>query len=974
MGRGLYRTEPTFRAAIDEILELASPDLGFDARGLVDPQKYDVADDLDPSHTRLAQPLIFAVEVATVRLLAEWGIVPHAQIGHSVGELAAAHLSGVLSLQDAVRVVVERGRLMQSMPPGAMLALALDKTAALAFEDDDCQVAAFNGPREHVISGSLDGIAKLEARLTAGGVRFTRLGTSHAFHHRSMQGAAEALLDTLGTVSLSVSERPFVSCMTGQEITSDEATSPQYWADSILKPVRFSDAARTLLANPGTIYIECGTGGTLGGLLRAHSLGAGDLVLQTSAGNADRRSDRAIALDAAGRSWAAGAPVRLDQLWSQRVGRKVSLPGYPFERERHWIDADPKDAAPNAQGRRAEANAYTRIWTPAPQLRPASALVSGVWLVLAHRGGIGEMLCARLRAGGAQAVALFAEADDVTTSGNEVTFDPAGENQMPGVVASLSLGAGGVTVVNTLTAMPDAGPLTAKRIREGVGTTLRAPLDLLRALAATGRAASALITVTSGLFAVARGEAVDPVVSLALGPARTLPQEVKDFRARIIDVTLSGSDASPTWLADRILAELLSDAQEPVIALRGTARLAESFAPLTLAAATPFSVARPGGTYLITGGFGGLGGVFARVLAAVGNTNIALVGRQGLGSPGAPSGTATNLVRELEAMGAVVAPFAADISDAAATARVVDEIGDRFGRIAGVVHAAGNPGGRILMADAAGPAVDVMAPKTEGALALISAVAAHQPDFVLLCSSFASISGGVGQGEYAAANAFLDALANWARGGGLNTIAVSWPAWRDVGMAHAIDLPPELEPMREASLRSGITPAEGADLFVRLVQAGVPHVVVAPFATEPVRTAPAAAPDQSRQPKPDVDAYRPTADPPARSIAVSPNLADGDDIDAALEARIAGVWTDVLGIATVTKADNFFELGGQSLMALQVVMRLSQMFQVELSLSDVLDMPTVGEFTAVVRRRLDEAIMALPDEEVRRQLNHEVYP
>jgi acyl transferase domain-containing protein/acyl carrier protein len=962
MGMTLYRAEPVFRAAVDEVFALAESFLGFDARCLVDPGTHGNGEQRDVAQTAVAQPLLFAVAIAAARLWRHWGVQPQHMLGHSVGELAAAHLAGVLSLPDAVRVVCERGRLMQSMPPGAMLAVSLSEAEALALEDADLRVAAFNAPRQHTISGSIPAIAALEERLRESGVEFSRLGTSHAFHHGSMREAAAGLLETLRDVRLSPPTLPFVSCVSGLTITAEQATSPDYWAESIVAPVRFSSGVMTLLDAPDTVFIECGAGRALGSLLRAHRAAPDVVVLGTMAARGDSRSDHVCALDALGQAWQIGVGVEWEALWRERPKRRINLPGYPFQRQRHWIDAPAEPAAVRVACREAADKGYTRVWTPAPLSAPAATPPPATWLVLADTGGPAAALCERLRQDGERAVAMLAADDARQLSDHEFRVDPRSAEAIRQLVDQLAIAPGPVHVVNAWTAAVPPGPLTVQRAEAGALLGFWAPLRLLRALAAAGRPATALSTLTSRLFPIARGELAEPAIAPAIGLTRVLPQEVAGLRVRIVDALPPTSAHEAQVLIEQIVAELRSSAAEPIIAYRSGTRLCESFAPLPLPPTAPGKVVLPGATYLITGGFGGIGGVLARVLASVGQVRLVLVGRRGLGSGSAESANgARQRVHELEAMGAAVLPLAADVADPQQMAGVVNEVQSRFGRIAGVVHAAGVPGGRMLMLPEDDAAGSVLAPKLHGTIALLDSVAPHQPDFVLMCSSFAAVAGGLGQGEYSAGNAFVDAAAWYARALGLRATAVDWPAWRDVGMAHAVSLPPELDHLRQASLDSGITPEEGADLFARIIAADLPQVVVAPFAdaaTAPARMPQSATPAsvQTRPEEARRAAYPATASVPAPST---------EDV---LAERIGGMWSNVLGVPEVRPSDNFFELGGQSLMALQIVLRVGEQFAVELNLTEVFERPTLAEFSALVHQRMVESIEALPKERVQELL------
>jgi acyl transferase domain-containing protein len=908
------------------------------------------------TRTALAQPLLFATEVATARLWASWGIRPDDQLGHSIGELAAAHISGVFTLEDAVRVVVERGRLMQGMAPGAMLAVSLTEKEALGFEDDDICVAAFNGPREQTLAGSISGIDRLEGQLRERGVQFTRLDTSHAFHHPSMREAAAGLLQILREIPLSAPSRSFVSCVTGLPITAEEVMRAEYWADSIVQPVRFSRAARTLLDTPAAVYIECGAGRGLGAMVRTQGLGEDDIVLTSMAGRGEGLSDADCALEALGKAWQAGGAVDWQGVWRHRQRRCVHLPGYPFERQRHWIDdiADTQQqviASPASVA--APGNCFVRGWAAADAPTAGAASGSQNWIVLCDESGLGSELCKRLRQDGASVVAVHSSGAAVHQSDIEYAVDPTQPAAMTDLVARLAPNCRPVHVVNAWAAIVRPGPLGPERAAHGAALTFHAPIRLLRALRAANFSVNRFTTVSGGLFAIGAGDRPEPIAAPALGLVRVMPQEIAGLSARLVDMAPPADGPAAQVLLDQLVSELNSAASEPVVAYRGDKRLIETFQPLHLPPPSLERLIRPGGVYMITGGFGGIGGVLARLIAQVEGVRLVLVGRRGLAEKDVET------VRALEGLGATVLPLAADTANLNAMAQVFAEVQMRFGRISGIIHAAGVPGGRMLMLPEVGDAGNVFAPKLQGAVNLMSLVAPHQPDFIMLCSSFASVGGGMGQGEYAAANAFLDAIAAYGQFLGLRTTAISWPAWREVGMAHAIEMPPELDHLREASLRSGISPDEGAELFARIIASGAPHVVVAPY---PDRQPPAAA----TRPSAVVELTT------AVSTPVMPQIAADADDRTLLLARLGAIWSDVLGSASIAAEDNFFEIGGQSLMALSIVIRVGEEFGIELKLSDVLENPQLVQFADLVHQRLCDAIAAMPDEVVCEALAQEV--
>jgi acyl transferase domain-containing protein len=1008
LGLSLYRREPVFREAVDELLALAEPHLGFDARALIDAEAHGNGGEHDLAQTAIAQPLLFAVEVACARLWMYWGVRPAQMLGHSLGELAAAHVAGVLPLRDAMRVVCRRGQLMQSMTPGAMLALsvAADEAESLAQElaPTDACIAAYNSPKQQTLSASLEAMARIEPQLRARGIAGTRLATSHAFHHRSMREAADGLRQVLAEVPLAAPALALMSCVSGAPMSDEQATQADYWARSVVEPVRFAQAAQTLLASHGeAVFIECGPGRALGSLLCAQGTGAARrLVLATLPGAANREAERRGLLGTVGQAWAAGATVNWQAFWQLRSARRIKLPGYAFQRKRFWVDAPSRAAAtgsaPTAASPTAVTmapgaeNTFVRAWWPASATNAARTGVAelGVdFVVITPDLGFGSALAQRLRRDGSRVLVLRIGPADVANAGISAhmpgisTLDADLRDADAAAMLARELDTrlrpdAPLHLVNAWPlALPPGVPSVA-RAEYGAWLAFHAPLRLLRALKSAQRRVVAVDTVTARLFPVLPGEWPEPAAAPALGLARVLPQEVQGVRARVIDIAPPRDSNDTQRLLEQLAAELLQPGPETVLAYRGDQRLTEGFVALPLP--REHRTLRRAGCFLVTGGYGAIGGVLAKALAqASPGARIALVGRRGLGEEASGlSQAARELVSALQNQGAEVLPLAADMSDPQAVHAVVAQVQAQFGRLYGVVHCAGVPGGRMLMVPEGPAAGQVMAPKVRGTVALLEALAPQAPEFVVLCSSFAAVSGGLGQGEYCAANAFLDAIAWSARAMGLRITAVDWPAWRDAGMALATSLPPELEHLRRASLETGISSAEGAELFMRILAADLPQVVIAPSPPRPAGT-PSASTTAQHPPASAAQAHQqhvgvqlaPAAPHGVPALGAPPRLSsdeDGANIERLLVERIGAIWSAVLGVPVPHGEDNFFELGGQSLMALQIVSRCGEQFGISIALTDVFDQPTLGGFAAFLHQRMIERVAAMPDDEVRQRL------
>jgi phthiocerol/phenolphthiocerol synthesis type-I polyketide synthase E len=365
MARGLYEREPVFRAELDRCAEILRPHLGLDLRTVI------FSEDADRlKQTALTQPALFAVEYATAKQWMSWGVEPEAMVGHSVGEYVAACIAGVFSLEDALALVAERGRLMQSLPSGSMLAVPLPASEVEAMLGGSVSVATINAPDRCVVSGPSDDIARLEAELLGRGIEAKRVETSHAFHSPMMDSILDAFTARVAGTVRNAPELRWVSNLTGTWITPAEAVDPGYWSRHLRGAVRFAECVATIAAEGRErVFIECGPGRTLSSLVKRQV--PGSVSIHSIRHPDDAADDVEVLLGALGRAWAAGAEIDWSAVHGGDERRRVPVPTYPFERKRFWIDRAPQAgytppaAAPAAdEGDAGAADDPRAGWTP----------------------------------------------------------------------------------------------------------------------------------------------------------------------------------------------------------------------------------------------------------------------------------------------------------------------------------------------------------------------------------------------------------------------------------------------------------------------------------------------------------------------------------------------------------------------------------------------------------------------------------
>ncbi|MGX7825164.1 SDR family NAD(P)-dependent oxidoreductase [Actinokineospora sp. 24-640] len=770
MALALHDREPVFAEAVDRCAELLAADLGLDLRDLLLDRVPEAGELI--GQTRYTQPALFTVEYALAELWASAGVRPAAMLGHSIGEYAAATVAGVFTLPDALRVVAARGRLMQSLPAGSMLAVQLDESDVEL--PDGVSVATVNGPGTCVVAGEGAAVAEYAAALAERGVKAKALRTSHAFHSAMMDPILAEFTALMASVPLAAPQLPVLSNVTGDWLTEAQATDPAYWAAHLRQPVRFGAGVATLLGADGPwALLECGPGRQLAGLARMQVARAGDaqralapLTSLPGPGEPD------VFATAAATLWTLGVPVSLPS--AVGAGR-VPLPVYPYERERHWVEPDAGQAVAAAPtGPRGPAD-----WFAVPAWRQSVAPPA--------TGSLGRVL---LLGSGPRADALAASVDAVRVrEGAEFARTDDGWTLRPGERADYTalVGALGADlpghVVHAFALDGDPAGEDPAAVWQAQERGFHSALNLVQALAGTE---CRLDIVCAGIGDVRGDDLTRPEHATLLGLARVLPAELPELDARLID---ADADAG-------IVDELRRPVTDREVTLRGGRRWVLGYDDLRLPEAAEDGV-RDGGRYVITGGLGGIGITLAEDFAVRAKAKLVLVARSGLPPRGewdthlavhgegstARVGRAIAAIRRMEAAGAEVLVVAADVTDVDDMRRVRALAVDAFGGVDGIVHAAGLAGGGVAEVKDRAAAEAVLAPKLTGTLALASAFGGDELDFVVLCSSVTSVVGGFGQVDYCAANAFLDAHARAGRGWRAPVLSQNWGGWAELGMA-----------------------------------------------------------------------------------------------------------------------------------------------------------------------------------------------
>ena len=818
MGRQLYETAPVFRDALDRCAQILQPAL---AHPLLE-----VLYSTNGNHptllneTAYTQPALFAIEYALFELWSSWGITPKLVLGHSVGEYVAACVAGVFSLEDGLKLIAERGRLMQALPrDGEMVAVLASKAqvnTAIHPYREAVSIAAINGPQSLVIAGQRQAIAQVIAALEAEGVKTKKLSVSHAFHSPLMEPMLAEFEQVVQKVNYSPPQMQLISNLTGKLATAEIAT-PEYWCRHIRQTVNFADSLNTLDQQEYQVLIELGPQPHLLGMGR-HCLPEAEKVWLPSLrqGCADWQQ----LLQSLGELYVRGVPIDWSGFHQDNLGHRIALPTYPFQRQRYWFDFKEETALSSApstsivellnqgdsqqlalqldQAGLSDAELkllpkltellvkqhqqqlkiatlqdwfYEVQWQPKPrQLNQPSknqAVQPSHWLIFADSSGVGNALAERLQNLGHSYRLIYAESSYYRTAPEVWSLDPSKPLDFKRLFQD-------VAQTNTLPLKIvhlwslDIPLDSLESVHLGCGSVLH----LLQAAQDSRFTSAQVWCITRGVMPV--GSSLPAVAQSPLwGLGKVASLEHPQIWGGMLDLASERQSAKDE--AALLLAEIEDSEGEDQLVFRGdryVARLQRSQLPpnqLPLKA---------DGTYLITGGLGALGLRVAQWMVEQGVQHLVLISRR------EASPQVQEAIARLECLGARVRVAQADVSNSDELTQVFESV-KTMPPLRGVIHAAGVLDDGILSEQDWQSFEQVMAPKVAGSWHLHRLTQELPLDFFVLFSSVASLLGSPGQGNYAAANAFMDVLAHYRSSQGLPGLSINWGPWQD-GMAASL--------------------------------------------------------------------------------------------------------------------------------------------------------------------------------------------
>jgi acyl transferase domain-containing protein/acyl carrier protein len=986
MGLQLFQHETVFRTQLERCFELLVPLIGYDLKTVLYPGTILDMDEAGEkvNHIYNSGPIKFSFEYAMGKQLLAWGIRPDAVIGHSFGEYAASCLAGVFSLEDALQLVVLRGRLMSKTPEdGVMLGITASGQQVQPFLSDQIDVAALNSELHCIVSGPEAAVATLEEKLAKEGIESIRINFPRAAHSHMMDSILAEFEEKVKQVTFHEPTVPYICGLTGNWAADGEPATPSYWVRHLRETVRFADGIGKLFKNPHCIFIQVGPDRGLPLFVKQHpEFSNNNRVINMCRYAKEETTDMAHLVSQLSALWVRGVNIDWSAFYADQTRNRLSLPTYAFDSKRFWVDVDPYEvlakqfAAQPSLSKQTDVREwlYRSTWKKyTPPAFPLHDLESPAHILIFNdANGFASGLDTLMRDQGHNVTnVMIGETFKVEGSGL-FYVNPTRQEDYVSLFKILKQREQLPRMIFHLWSLDSREPIDLHNYDR---TMDNAYYSLINIAHACGELVITddfgIKVVTDNMQGVLGNDILKPGKAAILGAVKVIPLEYPNITCQSIDIDYNVTNHPTASLAAlKMIARLASDWSQQVLACRGNSYWVPTFEAMSKNDKPPAPPClKEYGVYLVTGGLAGIGLVLARHLAKEYKAKLVLIGRstlppmeewpQWLESHDKEDNTSLKIqaVRELEGFGATVLVGCADVSDLDQMQSIVTRAKQEFGNIDGVIHSAGlvDFAGVIQMRTREMTEA-VLAPKIKGTLVLDHITRDHSLDFFFLCSSLATVVPAFGEVGYIAANDFLNAFAIYKNQvDGVFCVSANWDTWQEVGAAvNALKKKTNEQKSSRIQLQDGILSDEGAQAFLCMLEADDPHVLVSTknlmVLLEHIRklkednTAELGAEEEVDDLQENEDRLLPRPELPSAYVA------PGNDT----EKILATVWKTYFGIREVGIADDFFQLGGDSLMATVLSAKIHKKLNVRIPLVEIFQGPTIAEMARYIKSQTGE--------------------
>jgi iturin family lipopeptide synthetase A len=964
MCKDLYEHECVFKESMDDCLKIASRFSKEDFYSILFPEE--IASGVELIHdTKYAQPLLFMIEYSLSRLLIHWGVQPHFMMGHSIGEYVAACISNVFSLPDALLLVIRRGELMSRAKKGCMLSISITEAQLkpLLAKTDKIDLAVINSATSLVVAGTEEDINSFEKQLTAREYACKRVHTSHAFHSYMMNEILTEFEKEVSLVSINEPAIPYISNVTGDFVTHEQISQPSYWSQHLRSTVQFLKGTECLLNKGNMVVIEIGPGRALCNYISDNQLVKEDqhAIINTVRQVKQQLNDQRYILEKLGHLWLNGAKINWNNFYTGEQRMRVSLPTYAFDHQPFTADFNLNQLL-NGQLHQhpvsvaEEKNEFIHVseWKRTLLPNMATELTENKFgfLVFCGDENFSTLLIDDLIANKQHVVAIKPGASfrKLQEAQYEINLSEAGD--LENLWQSLEKSA--VSIQHILYCVPlsnEFNMVTYDTREKRLADNYLGVSYIAKSLANSNKADHVDFTVISNHLAnVTEQDEIDPLKATIYGPTKIIPSEINHVRCKVIDITYPfRNDMQQRDMVTKLKNELFYATDEPLVAYRHNERWVQSYDALTHNSKTTSAITIVDkGTYMIVGGFGGIGFSIATDLANMHQANLVIVHRSEfpkkdqwshwISTYGELNETSKRILQvlELERKGCKIDLYQVDVSIEAQVKAFMQLVAECYPKVNGVIWAVGEVDyGGIILNRKTDDFIKYSSSKVNGLLLFEKYLRFEKLDFLALFSSVGNVIYQVkfGQVAYNMANEFLENYAHYARKKlGIHAFTINWCDWFDIGLTvNAVKKEEKTDDMNliNSKIDHAIYPKEGIAVFYKCLQhkASVYNIRKGNL-TEAIASHRA----RLREVK---NVYK------AKPLELKEALKQGNN----LEKTIAEIYSSFFG-KEVKPGDNFFELGGDSLKAMSLVGRINQQIGTQLSIGDIYKMPTIQHLIA----------------------------
>ena len=951
MAKDLYKTNSRIRAVMDECFKILRQYSVLDFESLL----FRETDKIEYiKHSHIAMPLIFLVEYSIAIFLMEIGIKPQGMIGHSLGEYTAACLSGVITLEDALMLVVRRGELFNSIHNGGMLSIfAGVEELKLLIEEHDLSIAAINTIENTVVSGKMESIQGISESLNKLNIDYRHIKILAAGHSKLIEPLADDFRKITKTIEHFSPKIPYVSNITGDWVTSSQLKNTEYWCEHLLKPVQFLDGVKTILKNGhDNIFLEIGPGNVLASFVDTICEDGNYLTLGTLRHPKNPGNDVAFLLHTLGELWRSEISIEWEMLFRDRECSKISFPSYSFNKIAYDNLSAELDQVEELFGpdnndleRRNQIDNwfYSKTWR---QIKPTIELVeiqyNNYIVFTCSPNGLNKDLRKSMNRRLKPLHFIDIEDDfNLFSEKNQsklkvIRNNPKLKNKKNKIICLFGFD-------NSY----DPKQVNINTLQHRLLKNLYIVLDLIRVLASSESIDYDLDILLNNSINVAGNEPIDPIKVTTIAAAKIISVEYPDIGCRIIDI-----DRLTTVNETLLFNEIQSNSKQRILALRGDRKWSYEMQPIEITQKViKDNFFAKDKTYVILGGLGGMGLNIAEFIATKYSSKIVIINRSDIPEP--EVNDANNEVNKkiekiniIKEHASLFKFFKCDISNLETFKQAIDSVlNDPDIRcINGIIHAAGiiDYGG-IIQKRKNEEIEEIISNKVHAVLYLQNLIDFSQLDFITFFSSRGNILYGAkfGQVAYNVANEFLEGYSEYLRYNfGIKAITINWCDWKETGM-----LIKAIKGRNKANnelnlyedIEDSLSNEEGKAVFERIINTGISGITVS---TRDLNGLIKIMDEKLSEKSFELEDRKQTV----TSLKTRPELSTEYIAPSnILEEKIAAIWQSNFGYDKIGIHDDYFEMGGDSLKGMKFIKDYQKLLNERVPVAIIFKAPSIKQ-------------------------------